>query len=312
MDCRENLVLKLHRLEAGESWSFRKEALWFSHGFMGKGRCTAGANMESVEAGEWMVVHAGQGIRLMAGSDGGFDFGWFSVQVEQLFPLFANAELFLLQNVSKGFMGPRRLGSGSPMGAEMAALLQGLPEVPNLDHRSRLLRVVATVLTPEIERERGVIEMHTDRGEEHFRLVLARLSEDDMLNLSVEALAERFGCSRRHLNRLFHQYTGLSVAAMRMEMRLLKAESLLRNPESKVIHVAGECGFSHLSQFNSCFKRRFGDTPGRWRKRTTEEMEGLPAAVEVTAGGRFKGESGRHEDQDSGLVEAGGNGHSFG
>jgi AraC-like DNA-binding protein len=305
MDCRENLVLKRHRLEAGESWSFRKEALWFTHAFKGNGRCTAGASMESVEAGEWLVVHAGRGIRLMAGADEGFGFGWFSVQVEQLFPLFANAELFLLQNVSTRFTGPRRLGSGSVLGEAMAALLVGLPEVPNLDHRSRLLRVVATILTPEIEQERGVVELRSDRGEEHFRLVLAQLSEDDMLNLSVDGLAERFGCSRRHLNRLFHQYTGMSVAAMRMEMRLLKAESLLRDPDAKVIHVAGECGFSHLSQFNSCFKRRFGDTPGRWRRRTMEEAT-------VLVGGGFKREVDGDELEHSGLVAAGGNGHSFG
>lgn len=310
MDCRENLVLKRHHLEAGESWSFRRDALWFSHGFLGKGRCTAGADMESVEAGEWMVVHAGQGIRVMAGSADGFSFGWFSVQVEQLFPLFANAELFLLQNVSAGFVGPRLFGSGSALGAEMEALLLGLPEVPNLDHRSRLLRVVATVLTPEIERERGVVEVQSDRGEEHFRLVLSRLSEDDLLNLSVDEMAERFGCSRRHLNRLFHQYTGMSVAAMRMEMRLLKAESLLRDPESKVIHVAGECGFSHLSQFNSCFKRRFGDTPGRWRRRAMDGGDGEPGE-ETVIGDRSRGEAGTGEEPQFGLVETSGSGHSF-
>lgn len=296
MDCRENLVLNRHRLLAGESWTFRREALWFFHGFEGKGRCTAGANMEVVEAGEWTVVHAGRGIRLVAGFGDSLDFGCFSVQVDQLFPLFANAELFLLHNVANGFSEPRRIPSGSAMGAEMVTLLEGLPEAPNLDHRSRLLRVVATVLTPEIEKERGVVRVRSDRGEEHFRLVLSRLSGDEMLGLSVDEMAERFGCSRRHLNRLFHQYTGLSLAAMRMEMRLLKAESLLRDPESKVIHVAGECGFSHLSQFNSCFKRRFGDTPGRWRRRTADEMNGLPAA-EATAGGGFEMAAVRGDDQ---------------
>ena len=50
-------------------------------------------------------------------------------------------------------------------------------------------------------------------------------------------------------------------------MRLLKAFALLRNPDAKVISVAEECGFSHLGLFNTCFKRRFGTSPGQCRKR---------------------------------------------
>ena len=78
-------------------------------------------------------------------------------------------------------------------------------------------------------------------------------------------LAGKFHCSSRHLNRLFHKHFGFSVAALRMEMRLIKAITLLRNRDAKVIHVAEECGFNHLGLFNSCFKHRFGTSPGRWR-----------------------------------------------
>jgi hypothetical protein len=80
------------------------------------------------------------------------------------------------------------------------------------------------------------------------------------------------------LNRLFHEFFGFSVAALRMEMRLLKAVSLLRDPNIKVINVAEQCGFNHLGLFNTCFKRRFGQTPGQWRKAAS------PAKVRQTAG----------------------------
>jgi hypothetical protein len=30
--------------------------------------------------------------------------------------------------------------------------------------------------------------------------------------------------------------------------------------------VAEDCGFNHLGLFNTCFKRRFGTSPGQWRK----------------------------------------------
>jgi len=104
------------------------------------------------------------------------------------------------------------------------------------------------------------------RVEEHMLQVFERLTSQELLTLSVGDLAGKFSCSRRHLNRLFHQYFGFSVAALRMEMRLLKAVSLLRDPNIKVINVAEQCGFNHLGLFNTCFKRRFGQTPGHWRK----------------------------------------------
>jgi len=80
----------------------------------------------------------------------------------------------------------------------------------------------------------------------------------------------------RHLNRLFHQYFGFSVGALRMEMRLLKAVSLLRDVNAKVINVAAQCGFNHLGLFNTCFKRRFGVTPGCWRKQAALEKSRRP------------------------------------
>jgi AraC-like DNA-binding protein len=101
--------------------------------------------------------------------------------------------------------------------------------------------------------------------------VFEKLSANELSSLSVGELAVRFGCSKRHLNRLFHQHFGFSVAAMRMEMRLLKAASLLRDPDIKVIHVAEQCGFNHLGLFNTCFKRRFGASPGRWRKMSARD-----------------------------------------
>ncbi len=53
-------------------------------------------------------------------------------------------------------------------------------------------------------------------------------------------------------------------------MRLLKAVSLLVDPDAKIIHVAEKCGFNHLGLFNTCFKKRFGSSPGQWRKSATE------------------------------------------
>jgi hypothetical protein len=71
---------------------------------------------------------------------------------------------------------------------------------------------------------------------------------------------------------LFHQYFGFSVGALKTEMRLLKAVSLLRDSKTKVISVADECGFHHLGLFNNSFKKRFGVSPGKWRNLAAQKQ----------------------------------------
>ena len=51
----------------------------------------------------------------------------------------------------------------------------------------------------------------------------------------------------------------------------MKAVSLLRDCDAKVINVAEQCGFNHLGLFNTCFRRRFGASPGQWRKALTDD-----------------------------------------
>ena len=92
------------------------------------------------------------------------------------------------------------------------------------------------------------------------------LSAAELLTVSVGDMAHKFSCSRRNLNRLFHQHFGCSLASMRAEVRLLKALSLLRNPDLTIFNVAKQCGFNSLGLFNRCFKKRFGKAPGKWRK----------------------------------------------
>ena len=148
----------------------------------------------------------------------------------------------------------------------------------NLAHRGQLLRVAAAIFCEELN------AVHRQRAslpsvEEHMVQAFEKLPVDELLNLSVADLGSRFGCSRRHLNRVFHQYFGLSVGALKMEIRLTKAILLLREPDAKVANVAEQCGFDHLGFFNVCFKRRFGTTPGRWRQSTPEEEKLHPGAA---------------------------------
>ncbi len=96
--------------------------------------------------------------------------------------------------------------------------------------------------------------------------VLERLSLEEFLDLPVGELARNFGCDSKSLNQAFRQHFRLSVAGLKLEIRLLMAASLLKNPEAKVINVAAKCGFNHPGLFRACFRKSFGHSPTEWRK----------------------------------------------
>jgi len=79
---------------------------------------------------------------------------------------------------------------------------------------------------------------------------------------SIDALARRYGASRRTLERLFRRQTGLSFGMWRQKARLLDSIRLLAEGKS-VTEAAFDSGYAGVSAFVAAFKRTFGYTPGR-------------------------------------------------
>lgn len=269
MFARNYLTLRVIHLKSGEEWVADGQGLSFVFPKGGSGRCVSKQVAERLLPGDVLALAAGWRGRLCVSNRGEMLFQSFSVCLEHLFPLFASSEICLLQSVINGFSGDKLYPASSAQAKECHRLLRDIPSEFNLDHRSQLLRIVAVVLSVEFkEAQRQRIGFV--RAEEHMLQVLKGLSAVELLSLSVGELATKFSVSRRHLNRLFHHHYGISVSALRMELRLSKAVTLLRDPDAKVINVAEQSGFNHLGLFNTCFKRRFGTSPGRWRKMRVE------------------------------------------
>jgi AraC-like DNA-binding protein len=263
------LSLRLLRLKAGEEWSHQSDSLAFLFVKAGTGRYISGSVTRDLAPGDVLVLGSGSKGALSLADGTEMISSCFSISVEQLFPLFASDEIWLLRSIADELKGAKLYSAATASAVECHKLLEEVPPHFNLDHRSHLLRVASVILAAEFRNARHQKSAYLGT-DERLTQVLEKLSVDEILGLSVEELARRFNCSRRHLNRLFHQQFGLPVATLKMEMRMLKAVSLLRDPLAKVIYVAEQCGFNHLGLFNTCFKRRFGASPSQWRKQASE------------------------------------------
>lgn len=276
MFAQDYLALRLNRLKSPEEWTPKGQGLSFLFPKGGVGKYVSGPVAERLSTGDVLVLNGAEAGKVCALNGGELFFWSFSLCLEHLFPLFAANEISLLKQVTESLKGVKLHPASTPLAAECHRLISEIPPQFNLDHRSHLVRIAAAILMEEFKTAEG---KHAGfvRVEDHIIQVFDELSTNDLLTLSAGELADRFGCSRRHLNRLFHQYFGFCVAALKMEVRLMKAVSLLRDPDIKVMNLAEQCGFDHLGFFSTCFKRRFGTSPGQWRK-AAAQAEGTSVA----------------------------------
>lgn len=259
-----HLCLRLARLSKPDLWS-QKDAQYvfvFPKGGVG---ALNDQSATKVVAGDILVFSSAAATRFQITTENQMVFWHFSAQIEHILPLLGGDELSHLHNLANRLGTPRIYAADTSVASQCHKLLGEVEPRSDLAHRGQLLRVISIILAAEFNNLRASIK-GLSPGDEHVIGIFEKLSISELLNLSVGELASRFSCSRRHLNRLFHYHFGLSVAALRMEMRLLKAATLLRDPSCKVINIAEECGFKHLGLFNTCFKRRFGMPPSMWRK----------------------------------------------
>jgi AraC-like DNA-binding protein len=280
MSNEEHLTLRLICLKAAEPWINKRGEITFFFSQAGIGVYTSRTVMHRIGKGDIVVLNGAADGKLSAEDKGDFRFRTFSFNFEHLFPLFESNEISLLNHVIDNLKSVKIYAGNSALALECQKLLEAISPELNLEHRGQLLKIATSILTVEFknaQNQRGGL----GRPADHMLLAFEKLSSKELRTLSVGELAKKFNCSRRHLNRLFQGHFGISVAALKMEMRLLKAVSLLRDAEIKIINVAEQCGFNHLGLFNTCFKRRFGASPGAWRK---SQMRGEVPVPGVIAG----------------------------
>jgi AraC family transcriptional regulator len=84
--------------------------------------------------------------------------------------------------------------------------------------------------------------------------------------IGVDDMAKAAGMSRYHFSRKFHQASGMPPAKFLTEIRLSHAVELIRAETGSVTTIAAETGFSDVNYFCKVFRKRFGVSPGAFRK----------------------------------------------
>ena len=100
------------------------------------------------------------------------------------------------------------------------------------------------------------------------RKALSVISEKAALGLSAADVVGLFKCSRRSAETRYRAARGKSILAAVRELRLDRAQELLRDTSIPVAAVAAACGYARPAHFAALFRARTGLTMSAFRRRS--------------------------------------------
>jgi AraC-like DNA-binding protein len=99
---------------------------------------------------------------------------------------------------------------------------------------------------------------------------ITRIQDEFGRSLDMKALAQELGVSYSWFRHTFTAHTGLSPHQYLLELRLVRARSLLAETELPVKEIALQTGFEDELYFSRLFRQKLNLTPSQWRSRSRQ------------------------------------------
>lgn len=146
------------------------------------------------------------------------------------------------------------------------------PSYFSMNRRAELLyrsMVSFTALRPVGETSVNMddlVPVGVDMGSQGDPVLGRLLDEESFHEVSEKLLAERFGCSQRRFDQRFLNATGQCFEQWVIDRKMLRARTLLANPELSVTEIALRVGYHHGSSFTRAFLGTHNIKPTDYRQ----------------------------------------------
>jgi hemolysin activation/secretion protein/AraC-like DNA-binding protein len=276
VNVERHLILQELTLSPSAEWQPHRHGWLIARVAEGTGYwLQSGVSARQLAAGDGLITTPNTVGALRASQLGPLKLQFFTVQPQYLNGVLTVAESHQFESAPENFPSKFLFFTGAELTGQKFARLAEQPQNDRLPMRCALLQLwagaVANLLPPPI----------STAGNDHklsgrFRQLVGRMTEAELSGCSLDDLAGQLHCSQRHFSRLFREAFGVPFRAHQIELRLQRARQLLANSDSKIINVAYDSGYHHLGLFNAMFKKRFGMTPGQWRRQKAPAQKRNP------------------------------------
>jgi AraC-like DNA-binding protein len=144
-------------------------------------------------------------------------------------------------------------------------LVRSACRLGRLDDRVPRAAHLAAVIVDEIEGSRTVPLQLPSPRDARAQRVAESLLTDPSDRRTLAELSRRAGASKRTIERLFLDETGLTFGKWRQQLCLIHGTQLIAGG-AKVTAAAMQAGYESPSAFIAVFRKAFGTTPSRWQR----------------------------------------------
>jgi AraC family transcriptional regulator, transcriptional activator of pobA len=103
--------------------------------------------------------------------------------------------------------------------------------------------------------------------------VIKFIEENYSQDIGVNDIADAVHLSYSYLSKLFKSYEKITLNEYVTNVRLRKAQKLLKCSDMSVEVISRETGFTSIYYFSTVFKKQFGQSPNEYRKSKSELSE---------------------------------------
>ena len=106
-----------------------------------------------------------------------------------------------------------------------------------------------------------------DKDNEFFNIIISFLEQNiENTDFNITLLTKELDISKSHLYKKLNEITTVGINGLMLSIRLNKASQLLIHSEKNIVEVATLIGIPNSKYFSTCFKKKFGMTPSKYRK----------------------------------------------
>lgn len=187
---------------------------------------------------------------------------------------------YLVPFVERGSNFKNRIEKDEPYTDEIAYTMRQIL----LEYRERklgyqlmikadVLRIL-TILVRHFQKEEPADELLSVKKTQMKRLdkAFSYIKEHYMEKITLEEVAQVAYMSPNYFSTYFKKVTGKNLRDYLIELRVQKAEELLKNSDKSVLEIAGACGFTNTSNFYRLYKKETGRSPGETRSKMSKKV----------------------------------------
>lgn len=119
----------------------------------------------------------------------------------------------------------------------------------------------------------------SSHDENRVKNIIHYIDKHYMNSIYLKDLEQQFANSKYYISHYFKETTQFTVMEYLQYRRVTEAQKLLIQTAKPIIEIAFECGFHSLQHFYSVFKKRFGKSPGRYRKEDLERFKQIQQSM---------------------------------